>query len=1259
MAVYSLDVGAVREPPVPIKFLQEKKMKNHKTKKMRLVVAGIILLAVAFISHAWSRDTAEVNPPDKPQMAEEPKTTQGTLHAVDEEGEVMLEFPLKHTSVYARISGFLAQVEVKQHFHNPHNEKIEAVYVFPLPENSAVNEMIMVVGTRNIYGEIHKRRVARQIYEQARAVGKRTALLEQERPNIFTQSVANIQPGEEIVITIRYVQALKYDRGVYRYVFPMVVGPRFIPGAPSGKKGTGWAPDTNTVPDASRITPPVLKPGRRSGHDISLTVTLDAGLSIEDLNSKSHDIELTDESVGKATVSIMAQDTIPNKDFVLEYRVAEEKPRAAFLTHYSQQGGYLLLMLQPSLESVTRNIEPKEIFFVVDCSGSMSGYPIQKVKEAMYYCIQGISPDDTFQIIRFSSNASAFSPKPVPATRLHKEEALDYIQALHGSGGTMMIEGIKACLDYPHVPERKRIVFFMTDGLIGNDSQILAAIKEKVGATRLFSFGVGSSPNRSLLERMAQLGRGTSQYIRQDEDAQPVITAMLSRISKPYLTDVEIDWGGLAVGDVYPNPIPDLYSAQPLILFARYNGSGQAAVILRGRIDGQPYEERIWISLPNWNPDNSSLASVWAREKIKYLCLEQLGGRMPGIEQEVTNLALEYNLMSQYTSFVAVDEVIPEGSDTTLPMTIAIPVPMPDGVSFTGVFGPPSGYPGDYVKGATLGKAKFDLSFQRQPRFVGTPQNTRARRSFALPASRAALSPIRSEKLAESLGSRSTSHFYGYGGYGSQYRGSADKKEGLGLLLYADKEESEYLQQGHRALSEKDKDLYNMLSATYYGQKLNETKANEILKKLLNSKDGSEVAVGLNLLATLAQQKVKIDKAHIARAIKLATDGENEHIRSQALSAVCTIKKPVPLNILRRTAKDKDAAVRMLTAYALADKKLGKEAERLIALLVADKDPRVAALAIKAETEARKINSLIPELSNILLQADSDQQYFAVLEAGLGLARLAGADPTVKTKVRKIFVQALDKDYPTSTTKGKYNLKKAISLIALKTLAGYEQEDAYPGILKLASDGDKDVQAMAVSVLVGYKKAASYLSENILNKESFLDKPELLATVVQHLRGYEPGDDFYVAAQKLLKSKKVAGRSHAVLRAALVEALFDRGNKNDIEYLVSLLRKDSYWKVRRSILARLAALRKEKVLDTAVGALDDPHPVIRQLALAEAVAATAKKGKSAIYLDKLSQNPTPANCEQIFVAEGLSSDLSMRPLEELRKVLIARGAKIS
>ena len=825
-----------------------------------------------------------------------------------------------------------------------------------------------------------------------------------------------------------------------------------------------------------------------------------------------------------------------------------------------------------------------------------------------------------------------------------------------------MIEGIKACLDYPHNPERKRIVFFMTDGFIGNDNQILAAIKEKVADTRLFSFGVGSSPNRSLLERMAELGHGTAQYIRQDEPAQPVITAMLSRISKPYLTDVEINWGSLSVTDVYPNPIPDLYSAQPLILFARYQGSGDSLVTLKGKIKDRPYEERIRVFLPSWNPENCSLAVVWAREKIKYLMLEKLGGRAKNIEQEVTELALEYNLMSQYTSFVAVDEVIPEGSDTTLPRTIAIPVPMPEGVSFTGVFGPPAGYQGDYVAGRPMDgvDARFgSLALSRQPSSLKIPGSL-AGSARARSAARGTFTPMTtwnapSGGVVKKAEAASTSAY----GRGFAYMARGEEEAGLGLSFLGDVEANRFLQESYKTLHEKDKDLFNSLNQVYHGAaKVDEAKTNEVLKKLLSSEEEAQVTVGLNLLTTLARQKIKIDKAHTAKAVELTAEGKNEHVRSNALLAVWSLKQPVPLDILKKTARDKDPRVRMITAYALTDKKLGKDAEALITLLVSDKDHRVAALAIKAATEVRKMNRLIPALSDILLKADSEKHYFAILEAGLGLRRLAEADEKIKTRVQKIFVKALGSDYPASVGKEKVSLKRAVYVVALKTLSGYQKQDAYPALLKLASDSDKDVQTMAVSILAGYKKAASYLVKNVLNVESFLDRPELLATVVRNLRGYEPSDDFYAAVQKLLKKEKISARSHAVLRVALVEALFDRSTTGDVKYLVSLLRKDSSWKVRRAVLARLAGRKRQTVLDTALKALEDPHPVIKRLALAEAVAATAKKDKQPVYLAKLSRNPTPAVCDEILSAEGLSPDLSLRTLEELQGVLAARGAKI-
>jgi HEAT repeat protein len=533
--------------------------------------------------------------------------------------------------------------------------------------------------------------------------------------------------------------------------------------------------------------------------------------------------------------------------------------------------------------------------------------------------------------------------------------------------------------------------------------------------------------------------------------------------------------------------------------------------------------------------------------------------------------------------------------------------------------------------------------------FAGTPQSLRAR---SLSAPMAGLrAPSRGTAKAEEPAAMSL--FYGRG-----YAGLRDvKKDGLALLP-GNEESYEYLQEGVKSLHDKDQALYHTLNQIYYAQSTNEITANQTLGKLLSSKEEAEMALGLNVLAILAQQEIKIDEAFVTKATKLATEGKNEHIRSQALWAVCAVEKPVPLDILNKTARDEDAGVRLITAYALADKKLGKKAERLIARLVSDEDQRVAALAIKAGTEARKMNRLIPAMSDILLNADSEKHYLAILEAGLGLGRLAEAEQKVKTRVQKVFVKALNKDYPASVGKEKLNLRRAISLVALKTLAGYKGQDVYPQVLKLASDSDKDVQTMAVSTLARYKKAASYLLDNVLAKESFLDRSELLANVVQHLRKYEPEDDFYLTVRRLLENDKTAGPSHGILRVALVEALLDGGNSKDIQYVISLLRKDSYWKVRRAILARLAGIKNKEVLTTALSALEDPHPVIKQLALAEAVAATAKKDRRVAYLDKLSQDPTPAICDEILVAEGLSSDLSVRPLKELRSIVAARTTEL-
>ncbi len=616
---------------------------------------------------------------------------QGSLSAVirQEGTEQHLEFPLEHTDVRASISGLVAVVEVVQHFTNPYEQKIEAVYVFPLPENAAVNDMLMKVGDRTIRGQIKQREEAKQIYEDAKAAGHMAALLEQERPNIFTQSVANIEPGNKILVTIRYVEDLAYDHGSYKFVFPMVVGPRYIPGQPTGRQAGGWAPDTDQVPDASRITPPVLKPDERSGHDIRVSVRLDAGVPIQGLRSKSHEVDIRSEGDSAARVILLPKDRIPNKDFVLEYDVAGESPQMALLTHRSADSGYFTLMIQPQAEFAADEIAAKEMIFVVDNSGSMSGAPIEKCKEAMRRCLKHLNPNDSFQVIRFSETASALADKPLPNTPENVSKGLKYVDDMAGMGGTKMIEGIKASLSFPPDPERLRIVCFMTDGYIGNETEILAAIEQLLGEARLFSFGVGSSVNGYLLDRMAETGRGTVQYVRPDEDTTAAVMRFYERIDKPFLLDIAIDWADLQVADIYPRRIPDLFSAQPIIIHGRYQQPGSAAITLSGTVAGKPYSQKLPVELPEAEAANAALASLWARARIADLMARMYRGEVPELVEEVTRIGLEFRLMTAYTSFVAVEEkVVTEGGQ---PKTVQVPVPMPEHVSYEGVFGSAKG----------------------------------------------------------------------------------------------------------------------------------------------------------------------------------------------------------------------------------------------------------------------------------------------------------------------------------------------------------------------------------------------------------------------------------------------------------------------------------------------------------------------------------------------------------------------------------------
>jgi len=363
--------------------------------------------------------------------------TQGALQVLDASGKPKAICPLKHTSVKAEISGFISRVVVTQQFENPFKEKIEAVYTFPLPQNAAVDDMTMLVGDRTVRGRVLRREEAQAVYEAAKAGGKVASLLDQERPNIFTQSVANIMPGEQIKITISYVETLKYEDGSYEFVFPMVVGPRYIPGNATGSSvsgGNGFAPDTDSVPDASRITPRPVAKGMRVGHDISLEVALDAGVAIENVSSGSHAIDMQRPYVSQAHVRLKNSSVIPNKDFILRYDVAGKSISDALLTHRSERGGFFTLILQPPDRVTVSDVTPKELVFVIDTSGSMSGFPIEKAKETMKLALDSLYPADTFNLITFAGDTHILFPEPVPATRENLQKAQAFLASRSGGG---------------------------------------------------------------------------------------------------------------------------------------------------------------------------------------------------------------------------------------------------------------------------------------------------------------------------------------------------------------------------------------------------------------------------------------------------------------------------------------------------------------------------------------------------------------------------------------------------------------------------------------------------------------------------------------------------------------------------------------------------------------------------------------------------------------------------------------------------------
>lgn len=568
------------------------------------------------------------------------------------------ELPLRSLSYEVDIAGPLADITLVQVFHNPSETFIEAEYTFPLPEDAAVDGMTMTFGDREVVGLIRDRAKARAAYEKAVADGKAAALTEQQRPNVFTQTVGNLPPGAEITVTLHLVQPVEYRDGAWELVVPLVVGPRF----------TG----INT-PDATQITPPVSRESTALKADIG--VALETGMPLSFVGSPTHDVTILTDETGAAVDLVGASAT---RDFVLRWKVDADEPIAAAI----QEGDHIVLSMQPPEAPPRDRVVPREIVWVVDTSCSMSGEPLDMAKRAMFEAFSSMDSRDSFTVLDFNDSVSTLAPRPLPATPENIAAGKRYVDEFEGHGGTDMRAGIDAALSLPGDEQRERYVVFLTDGYIGNEADILGMVQQKGGRSHLYSFGLGSSVNRYLLDEMAAIGRGTAMYATLDENPALVVENFLNLIDQPVLSNISIDFGGHQVSEEYPAKLRDLVAGQPLFVVAQANADSTDDIIVRGRLGNGNYERHVPV-VRFGDEGNHAVASTWARQRVAALERQingNTGREINEIEADILDTALDYRLLTRLTSFVAIDRVRVNRTGALAHVDQAVDTP--DGVDF-------------------------------------------------------------------------------------------------------------------------------------------------------------------------------------------------------------------------------------------------------------------------------------------------------------------------------------------------------------------------------------------------------------------------------------------------------------------------------------------------------------------------------------------------------------------------------------------------
>lgn len=578
--------------------------------------------------------------------------------------------PLKNTNVDVRISGVIADVTVEQVYKNEGKNALEAIYTFPASTNAAVYAMEMRIGDRIIKAKIEEKKKARKDYEKAKKEGKRVSLLEQKRPNVFTMNVANIMPDDEISVTLKYTEYLIPEDGKYQLVYPTVVGPRY-------------SNETQTDDNKDNfVKTPFQKEGEESCYDFDINVKVAAGVPIQDINSPSHDIRINFPKTDIANAYLDATDTKSgNRDFVLDYKLAGDDINSGIMLYEHEDENFFLMMVQPPKRIVEKNIPPREYIFINDVSGSMNGYPMDVSKKIMRNLISNLRPEDRFNVLVFAGTSGWMNDKSVPATKDYIDKAVAFIDTQRGSGGTEIIHALNKALDFPREYESlSRSFVIVTDGYVTVEKDVFDLIRNNNNQANTFIFGIGGSVNRYLIEGIARAGMSEPIIVLDDSETNSKAEKFREYISQPVLTQIKVNYPkDFEVYDVQPLTVPDVFANRPIIVYGKYKGTPSGKIQLKGYAGRKRWKAEIDVSKALSNKNNEALRYLWARKQIQTLDdYGSLGYGENKNKEAVTELGLKYNLLTNYTSFIAIEEKIVNINGVE---TIKQTVPLPKNVS--------------------------------------------------------------------------------------------------------------------------------------------------------------------------------------------------------------------------------------------------------------------------------------------------------------------------------------------------------------------------------------------------------------------------------------------------------------------------------------------------------------------------------------------------------------------------------------------------